>query len=99
MSWKAYLGPDVVKLVIATMLFGLSFAFPITGFCVEGGTVFGSPYPFYSQCNNSPSPEGVLVPGEVRFNAIALTVDVTLWYVVAATLVTLYRIWRGRRNV
>ncbi len=28
-------------------------------------------------------------PGEIRFNAIALAIDVTLSYVVAATLVTL----------
>jgi hypothetical protein len=78
------------------MLFGLLSAFP-TSFCVEGGTIFGSPFIFYSQCNN-PGPGGNFVPGEVQFSAFALTVDLLLWYVVAATLVTLFGLRRKRRE-
>ncbi len=51
MGWKVYLRPDVAKLVIGIMLFGSLSAFPM-GYCLEGGTVFGFPYIFYSQCNN-----------------------------------------------
>lgn len=89
---KAYLRPNVAKLVIGVMLFGLLSAFP-TSFCVEGGTLFGFPFIFYSQCNDA---DGV-TPGPVRFNVLALTVDLLLWYVVAATLVTLFGM-RGNRG-
>ncbi len=96
MNWKAYLRPNVAKLVIGVMLFGLLSAFPAS-FCVEGGTVFGFPFDFYSQCNE-PGPDFVFLPGEVRFNALALIVDVILWYLVAATLVTLFGLRRKRRG-
>jgi O-antigen/teichoic acid export membrane protein len=95
-NWKAYLRPNVAKLVIGVMLFGLLSAFPAS-FCVEGGTNLGSPFIFYSQCSN-PGPGFNFVPGEVRFNALALTVDLLLWYVVAATLVTLFGMGRKRRE-
>ncbi len=93
MNWKAYLRPSVAKLVIGVMLFGLLSAFP-TSFCVEGGIVFGSPFLFYSQCNDA---DGV-TPGQVRFNVLALTVDLLLWYVVAASLVRLFQLRRERRG-
>ncbi len=90
MSWRTYLGPDVGKLLIGLLLFGVFSVVP-PGICVEGGTLFGFPFIFYSQCNDA---EGV-TPGPVRFNVLALIVDLILWYVVAAILVSAFRTWRG----
>ncbi len=92
-SWTAYVDPDAVKLLVGLLLFGM-FSIVSPGICVEGGTLFGFPFIFYSQCNEA---DGV-TPGQVRFNVLALIVDLTLWYVVAAILVTVFRLSRGAPN-
>ncbi len=96
-NWKEHLGL-ITTLVLGVVLFGLLSAFPST-VCHEGGTLFGFPYIFYSRCNE-PGPESIplLGPGDVQFNILALAIDLVLWFVVAAVLVTSFRILRRPGN-
>ncbi len=87
-NWKEHLGL-ITTLVVGVALLGLLAAFP-SAICVEGGTLFGFPFVFYSHCNQS-GPGVTLVPGDVMFNLLALAIDVVLWFVVAAVLVTSFR--------
>ncbi len=87
-NWKERLGL-ITKLVMGVVLFGVLSAFP-SGVCAEGGTLFGFPYIFYSRCSG-PGPGFTFVPGNVQFNILALAIDLVLWFVVAAVLVTLFR--------
>ncbi len=94
-NWKEHRGL-ITKLVVGVVLFGLLSAFPSAG-CVEGGTLFGFPYIFYSRCNE-PGPGDIPFSGDVHFNILALAIDLVLWFVVAAVLVTSFRILRRPGN-
>ena len=74
-------------LLLATavgLFLGTSFAFPSVTHpaCIEGGTYYGFPVAYWIRCR------GPLMPGDgqpfdpPQLNAIAVVLDVALWYVV-----------------
>ena len=74
-------------LLLATavgLFLGASFAFPsvVHPMCIEGGAYSGFPVAYWIQCR------GPLIPGDgqsvdpPQLNAIAVVLDVALWYVV-----------------
>jgi hypothetical protein len=88
MGLTHYLKPDIPKVVLGLLFFAFASMAPLS-ICVEGGSTAGFPYTFYTKCNDL-GPEGI-VPGEVTFNAIALALDMILWYLVASVFVGAYR--------
>lgn len=89
MNIASLLRPDLVQVAVAGALF-LTLGLWSSAICIEGGTVLGSPYHFYSHCNEA---EGG--PGPVEFRLGALLVDLALWYLAAALIVAGGRLaWR-----
>ena len=90
MNWKNFLKLDVKKIVLLIILFILfSILFShYRAICIEGGTTFGFPYNFYSNCNNAVSQGTIL--GNPKFDIIGFIVNLIFWYLISALLISLY---------
>lgn len=84
MRLREYLAPQVATLVLFASSFGLSTAFLRSALCIEGGTVVGYPWTFFSQCY-AYAPGGPL--GAAEFLAAPLVMDLVFWYLVSLLMV------------